>query len=69
MLGHKFQGKSITDEEMFSKFQQDSHFFGIMDEITINLQKECEEKPHSAMVEECKLISNGYYPLFLFLWM
>lgn len=46
MLGHKFQGKSITDDSRFT-----------MDEITINLQKKCEEKPHPAMVEECKLIS------------
>lgn len=44
-----------TDEELFSTLQSNSYFSGpYMDEITINLQGECEKKPHPAMIEECK---------------
>lgn len=61
MVRHEF-----NDEELLSKFQNNSHFTGFMDQITINLQEECEEKPHPDMVEECKLTFMNAILRFLF---
>lgn len=52
MLGHKKTNtyEDIDEEPTLKILQNNSH----LKEISINLQGECEEKPHPAMVEECK---------------
>lgn len=65
MMGHEQSNiYGLNDEELFSKFQNNSHFTGFMDEITINLQNECEGKPHPDMLEECKLVFVNLYKSF-----
>lgn len=55
MLGPKSSNKyGNVDEGLFRKFEKNSQFKGYLEEITINLQGECEEKPYPDMVEECK---------------
>lgn len=55
MLRHKNSNThGYANEELFSTFQNNSFFTGFMEELSINLQGECEDKPHPAMLEECK---------------
>lgn len=53
-ISKKFDAHEFETEELLSKFQKKSHFTGFLDQISINLQKKCEERPHPAMMEECK---------------
>lgn len=62
MLRRDFYGKSKARRPHFiehpdSSFRTNNSLFtGFLSEILINLTNECEEKPHSAMKEECTLI-------------
>lgn len=51
-------GKSNTDKVQVDNLNKDllndSNFAGLLNEITIDLKKACESKPHPKMIEECK---------------